>query len=634
MSLLPINDGSEPEYDPDLYALWEAGEISADELPEGLRKQIYGESVGTHIAKLGGSARIAGRSRSLLWPRVYDALRREGMSKEKAARISNAHWNKYRRWGRAGAPGPRSKAEHDAMKKAADGLEGWTEDWDAFLTDEQIAEILKLILAEEGEIAKYNKDQPRDDRGRWTSSGATSGGLQDPRLPAPSPPERWVWSCVAAAARSEVFDLPVVEFDYDGRPAPGSKMSTARDASFELDDIPRDPTEQQIYDNTYGAVQRWVGYDQSGAGQLSPYIRSLAVEMTTGERNAASAEVYETGNEVVLGNMARRLMGVVRQAEPFEKPLYRGVILDRSTLDKIKVGDEVVEPLGSSSLNQGVSASVAKSRLDDVDNWSIMGIGQGASEPVMFRMNGAKGIFLTGFNEPEPFKWAAQEVLVSGRFRVTGITKQDVPVSTFAYREKMSGVEGAWNQKKGSLAFTVIDMDFVDDAWEDSMKKSQPHVVLDDPGALFYGFTKGEITKYDPRQPRDDRGRWTSSGRMTPDDIARTARENPDGFTVSMKDGSAPSGGYVVAKPNAESLVLDADDIDMGKIRDWAERHQGESHLGGWLDTDAGKYVLDPVEVIDDRDAAIAAGRERNQKAIFDLNTFEEIDTGGTGGYS
>ena len=34
------------------------------------------------------------------------------MSKEKAAAISNAHWNKYRRWGRAGSPGPRSAAEY------------------------------------------------------------------------------------------------------------------------------------------------------------------------------------------------------------------------------------------------------------------------------------------------------------------------------------------------------------------------------------------------------------------------------------------------------------------------------------------------------------------------------------------
>lgn len=49
---------------------------------------------------------------SIKWPKVYEALRRAGMSKEQAAAISNAHWNKYRRWGRAGAPGPRSAEEY------------------------------------------------------------------------------------------------------------------------------------------------------------------------------------------------------------------------------------------------------------------------------------------------------------------------------------------------------------------------------------------------------------------------------------------------------------------------------------------------------------------------------------------
>lgn len=34
--------------------------------------------------------------RSIKWPKVYRGLRRRGMSKEKAARISNAMSNKYR----------------------------------------------------------------------------------------------------------------------------------------------------------------------------------------------------------------------------------------------------------------------------------------------------------------------------------------------------------------------------------------------------------------------------------------------------------------------------------------------------------------------------------------------------------
>ena len=61
-----------------------------------------------------------GRSKSLYWPKVYDGLRRKGMSKEKSARISNAMYNRYRRWGGAKAkgktPGPRSKKEYESSR--------------------------------------------------------------------------------------------------------------------------------------------------------------------------------------------------------------------------------------------------------------------------------------------------------------------------------------------------------------------------------------------------------------------------------------------------------------------------------------------------------------------------------------
>lgn len=53
---------------------------------------------------------------SIKWPEVYEALRRQGMDKSQAAAISNAHWNKYRRWGRAGAPGPKSASDYERLR--------------------------------------------------------------------------------------------------------------------------------------------------------------------------------------------------------------------------------------------------------------------------------------------------------------------------------------------------------------------------------------------------------------------------------------------------------------------------------------------------------------------------------------
>lgn len=53
---------------------------------------------------------------SIKWPKVYQALRRDGKSKSDAAAISNAHWNKYRRWGKAGDPGPKSAADYEEKR--------------------------------------------------------------------------------------------------------------------------------------------------------------------------------------------------------------------------------------------------------------------------------------------------------------------------------------------------------------------------------------------------------------------------------------------------------------------------------------------------------------------------------------
>lgn len=53
--------------------------------------------------------------------------------------------------------------------------------------------------------------------------------------------------------------------------------------------------------------------------------------------------------------------------------------------------------------------------------------------------------------------------------------------------------------------------------------------------------------------------------------------------------------------------------------------------LGGWYDTEDKKLWLDIVTLVKDQEKAIELGKEFNQKAVFDLEEFEEIQTGGTG---
>jgi hypothetical protein len=55
----------------------------------------------------------------------------------------------------------------------------------------------------------------------------------------------------------------------------------------------------------------------------------------------------------------------------------------------------------------------------------------------------------------------------------------------------------------------------------------------------------------------------------------------------------------------------------------------GKNYLGTWLNDS--KVYLDVSENIQELFEAIRRGRERNQKAIWDVANLSEIDTGGTG---
>lgn len=146
--------------------------------------------------KIHTSARYP-HGRSIKWPRVYRALRRQGKSKSAAAAISNAHWNKYRRWGRAGMPGPKSMAERQRQQRLRKVLMGdvhanapledtdWNDDHLSDLDIEAIAEDAAEIweVRDDGTViekavkgTKINgggAQQPYDEQGRYVSGRDT-----------------------------------------------------------------------------------------------------------------------------------------------------------------------------------------------------------------------------------------------------------------------------------------------------------------------------------------------------------------------------------------------------------------------------------------------------------------------------
>jgi len=116
-----------------------------------------------------------------------------------------------------------------------------------------------------------------------------------------------------------------------------------------------------------------------------------------------------------------------------------------------------------------------------------------------------------------------------------------------------------------------------------------------------------------------------------------TIRQNPGGFSVTP-GGRQPTGGFMVSIPGRTQL-LDEADLAGPRAAEIVNQFTSKNadafgnnpnmHIGGW--TSGGKVYLDPSENIHDREAAIAAGRQRNQIAIWDVANQKEIPTGGTG---
>jgi hypothetical protein len=134
-------------------------------------------------------------------------------------------------------------------------------------------------------------------------------------------------------------------------------------------------------------------------------------------------------------------------------------------------------------------------------------------------------------------------------------------------------------------------------------------------------------------------GAWST--KLNPDvasDIVRFTQEW-GGLSINMVDGSMPTSGYMVAKPPEFSRIVDeVDFVNPVKgpkiLSDYMKTHKndlgnGRNYLGTWLNDS--KVYLDVSENIQELFEAIRRGRERNQKAIWDVANLSEIDTGGTG---
>ena len=163
---------------------------------------------------------------------------------------------------------------------------------------------------------------------------------------------------------------------------------------------------------------------------------------------------------------------------------------------------------------------------------------------------------------------------------------------------------------------------------------------------------QGANGEYQPGSLRD----VVNARRVAVDDVEYIVEDDPTavearklvgkvttdgGFTYNPRTSTYVEHGFAVAMPGNSVIIKDADftgEAAVDAVIKYLDEHEdkvfsnGRIQIGGWHDTEHGEVVLDLSEIFEDMIEAMRAGAERDEQAIFDLDTFTEIPTGGTGG--
>ena len=112
------------------------------------------------------------------------------------------------------------------------------------------------------------------------------------------------------------------------------------------------------------------------------------------------------------------------------------------------------------------------------------------------------------------------------------------------------------------------------------------------------------------------------TGTTLVDNLWTYSQTHPDGFTLNISTWEVPEKGIAVAY----SATQDRHDrADLDYVVSHARSHGG--YVGGWLDTESGRYYFDSVRIFPEDSLAQASkfGRENEQLAIYIISSGEEV---------
>jgi fructokinase len=104
--------------------------------------------------------------------------------------------------------------------------------------------------------------------------------------------------------------------------------------------------------------------------------------------------------------------------------------------------------------------------------------------------------------------------------------------------------------------------------------------------------------------------------------IATVATANAEGFTVQAQTLQPITTGYAVAVKDTQNSFGFAGMVEVYK---YIQQHPEINAVGGWYNSENGKFYFDATIVCQDLNTALELGRMNEQIAIFDLNTLTEI---------
>lgn len=107
-----------------------------------------------------------------------------------------------------------------------------------------------------------------------------------------------------------------------------------------------------------------------------------------------------------------------------------------------------------------------------------------------------------------------------------------------------------------------------------------------------------------------------------PDSLFNIARQNPQGFTVRVKDGKIEPFEY----SGKERFIVSTTNNTTKKQVRRDFRGFKDGIAGGWYDAKTKKYFIDKNVAVANEDTAFRLGRKYRQKAIFDFRTKKAVD--------